>query len=305
MRDLELRAGAARALLRPAAGARVCELTLVSDQGLPVPVLFPYTEPGVDPLRWAKGGIYPLVPYSNRIAGARLQTPQGEVALDPHPDAHPHTLHGNAHGLPWQVAQADEAAATLTLDSPACGAWPWHYRARQRIVLSACTLDLSLEIVNDDDRTMPAGLGWHPYLLHRPSARLGFSATTAWPETADCLATHARALRADEGFDAPRPLRAGTLTDYLSGWAGPLSIELPAGATLWMQPGEGLSHLVLHRPPDGRYLCIEPVTHVADGFNLDARGVAGTGTRWLQPGQSLTTTLRLTLQPPVTTEPSA
>jgi aldose 1-epimerase len=305
MPDLLLQAGGARALLRPVAGGRVCELVLESPTGAPVPVLFPYTEPDVDPLRWAKGGIYPLAPYSNRIAGARLQTPQGEIALDPHPDARPHTLHGNAHGLAWGVASHTPSSATVALDSPACGAWPWHYRATQRVELSASALDLVLEITNADARPMPAGLGWHPYLRHVPSARLGFHATTSWPETPDFLATHARALRAYEGYDPPRPLRPGTLTDYLSGWAGPLSVELSEGVTLWMQPGEGLSHLVLHRPPDGRYLCIEPVTHVADGFNLDARGVPGTGTRWLQPGQVLTATLQMTLQPPVTTEPSA
>jgi len=32
------------------------------------------------------------------------------------------------------------------------------------------------------------------------------------------------------------------------------------------------------------YLCLEPVSHVADGFNLAARGVAGTGAVLLPSG---------------------
>jgi aldose 1-epimerase len=48
-----------------------------------------------------------------------------------------------------------------------------------------------------------------------------------------------------------------------------------------------LSHLVLHRPAGIDYICIEPVSHVADGFNLAARGIANTGTRALDPGDIL------------------
>jgi aldose 1-epimerase len=294
--DIVLRAGGAQALLRPAAGGRVCSLRLEAPGGDVVPVLFAYEPADVDPLRWAKGGIYPLLPYSNRIAQARLHTPQGAVGLSPHPDAHPHTLHGNAHGMPWQASQTLEAQATMTLESAPCAAWPWRYQAWQRLHLEPTALRLELGIVNRDERPMPAGLGWHPYLLHRLQARIGLSATTLWPTTDDFLATHARPLRPDEGYVPPRALRPGTLTDYLSGWDGQLDVDLPGGAVLSMQADEAVSHLVLHRPPDGRYLCVEPVTHVADGFNLEARGLAGTGTRWLAAGQSLRATLCLRLQ---------
>ena len=297
--DIVLRAGAAQAVLRPDAGGRVCSLRLQAPGGEAVPVLFPYEPADVDPLRWAKGGIYPLLPYSNRIAQARLRTPAGEVALAPHPDAHPHTLHGNAHGLPWQAApdpHAPDTQATMALESAPCAAWPWRYAARQHLRLEPTALHLMLEIVNRDERPMPAGLGWHPYLQHQPQARIGLTATTLWPTTDDFLATHARALQPEEGYVPPRPLRAGTLTDYLSGWDGALRVDLPGGEVLSMQADAAVSHLVLHRPPDGRYLCVEPVTHVADGFNLEARGLTGTGTRWLDPGQSLRVTLRLSLQ---------
>ncbi len=46
-------------------------------------------------------------------------------------------------------------------------------------------------------------------------------------------------------------------------------------------------HLVVYRPDNLAYLCLEPVSHVADGFNQAARGVQDTGTRWLAPGESL------------------
>ncbi|MEI6761786.1 MAG: hypothetical protein WCO22_15190 [Betaproteobacteria bacterium] len=41
------------------------------------------------------------------------------------------------------------------------------------------------------------------------------------------------------------------------------------------------------QPPQPLYLCLEPVSHVADGFNLAARGVPGTGTVQLRHGEVL------------------
>ncbi|MBU3739933.1 MAG: hypothetical protein FGM55_13390, partial [Rhodoferax sp.] len=217
--DLLLAAGAARALLRPRAGGRVARLWLATPQHEAVEVLHPYDAPDVDPLRWAKGGIYPLVPYSNRIAQARLRTPDGTVALAAHPDAAPHTLHGPAHGLPWQTEQAGPAHAVLALDSPASPAWPGRYRVTQDIRLTPDSLSLRLQFTNLEPRVLPAGLGFHPYFRHRPSARLRYRAAWAWDRSDDFLATGARPLPESATLAAPAALPPGTLTDYFSGWS--------------------------------------------------------------------------------------
>ena len=294
--DLVLRAGAACAVLRPAAGARVCSLSLARADGSAADLLHPYSAQGVDPLRWAKGGIYPLLPYSNRIANAQLQTPDGVVALSPHPDAAPHTLHGPAHGMAWTVLAHDAQSATLALDHPASAAWPWHFRGEMQLQLQSDSLQMDLKLSNLDARTMPAGLGWHPYFLHQPSASLRYRASQLWSSDPDFLAESARPLQADESFEVARALREGTMTDYLSGWDGQLELGLPAGDVLELQTGPALSHLVVHRPPQGGYLCIEPVSHVANGFNLAARGVAGTGSVLLARGESLSGPMTLRLQ---------
>jgi aldose 1-epimerase len=46
-------------------------------------------------------------------------------------------------------------------------------------------------------------------------------------------------------------------------------------------------------PPGQDHLCIEPVSHVNDGFNLLERGVEGTGVRVLAPGETLGAAIRL------------
>lgn len=258
-------------------------------------VLHPYPEDYLDPVRWAKGGMYPLMPYSNRIAHAVVQVNGEAVALQPHPDAAPHTLHGNAHLQAWQVAALAQDQATLTLDSPAGPAWPWHYTASLRFELTPSQLLVELALCNADQRLMPAGIGLHPYFRHTPDALLSFGATTLWPATPEFLPGAARALRSDERYLPARRLPDGGLTDYVGGWDGSATLDLPQAARLTLQADPVFGHLVVHRPDTPAYLCLEPVSHVADGFNLAARGVAHTGTQLLEPGACLRGVIRLAL----------
>ena len=292
---LQLQAGVARARLVPAAGGRVSSLQLAVPGDGPVDVLHPYPEDFFDPVRWGKGGIYPLMPYSNRIAHARVRVQGEEVVLAAHPDALPHALHGNAHRLPWALERHDANSAVLSLDARPSQDWPWHYNGRLELTLLESELQMQLTIRNASMRVMPAGIGLHPYFRHAPQALLGYRASAVWPPTAEFLATVPRAPVADEVYQPARRLPAGGLTQYVGGWEGTADIDLPRGARLRMQADAVLRHLVVHRPDNLAYLCVEPVSHVADGFNLAARGVADTGTRWLAPGESLSGEMRLLL----------
>ncbi len=296
MNDIvQLRSGLARARLAPGAGGRVTALQLATPRGDLVDVLYPYPENFSDPVRWGKGGIYPLMPYSNRIANARVRVQGEDVLLQPHPDATPHSLHGNAHLLPWTVERHDASTAVLVLDAAPGLAWPWHYTGRLEIVLSGSALQMRVEIRNAGMRVMPAGIGMHPYFCHTPRAEVGYQASALWPPTAEFLASNARAPGADEIYMPARVLPAGGLTHYVGGWGGRADIHLPQGAHLRIEADPVFQHLVVHRPDNLAYLCLEPVSHVADGFNLAARGVPETGTRWLAPGESLAGSMRFSL----------
>ena len=313
---IQLNVGAAMLRLLPHAGGRVSVLRLARPSGGVIEVLHPYPEDFFDPVHWAKGGIYPLMPYSNRIANATLMVAGKSIALPAHPDAAPHSLHGNAQAQAWRVQAQSESSAVLTLDSPPSAAWPWRYAGRIACTLMPNELRMHIELRNLDARPMPGGIGLHPYFRHRSDARLGYLASTLWPTTPEFLPLAPRAPQSDETYAPPRALPEGELTQHLSGWDGRFDLDLPDGdgAGSWI-PGQAgndkskaghdqcqagpdrvrlriqadsvFSHLVVHRPPSQAYLCVEPVSHVADGFNLAARGVAGTGARMLAPGESL------------------
>jgi aldose 1-epimerase len=267
-----------------------------------VDVLHPYPEDVFDPVHWAKGGIYPLIPYSNRIDNARLSVGDEVLQLRAHPAAAPHTLHGNAQAQAWVAEPVDPAAANtalLRLDSPASDAWPWRYEATQQFLLRESSLTVTLTLTNRDHRAMPAGIGLHPYFRHHPHATVGYAAKDIWPTDAAFLPLgSARPLQNSERADPPRHLVDGTMTDYLGGWSGRASLELPSspsGAVLTIEADAVFGHLVVHRPDSMAYLCLEPVSHVADGFNLADRGVANTGTHLLEPGGCISGAIRFAL----------
>jgi aldose 1-epimerase len=56
-----------------------------------------------------------------------------------------------------------------------------------------------------------------------------------------------------------------------------------------------LCDLVYHVPQGGAYACIEPVTHVVDAFNMHAQGITDTGFHSLQPQETLSGTITITL----------
>jgi len=303
---VELRSGDASARLVPAAGGRISALRLCRPDGYAVEVLHPYPEDFFDPLRWAKGGIYPLIPYSNRIANAQLQVDGQTIAIAPHPDSLPHSLHGNAHAQAWLIERSDASSATMSLDSPASAAWPWDYTAQITLQLSPGALHITMTLRNADTRAMPAGIGLHPYFRHEPTAQIGYHATTAWPANSEFLPGQPRPPHPDELYAPERALPPGGLTDYVGGWDGVATVDLPgdqtAGASgaarLHIRADGTFAHLVVHRPDNLAYLCLEPVSHVANGFNLAANGVADTGTRRLAPGETLTGSINLSLQNP-------
>src|SRR5664279_5612213 len=96
-----------------------------------------FTFAGIDVLRPTPAGTrdvrlhacYPLVPYSNRIAEARLEFDGRTHALARNFGDHPHAIHGVGWQRPWTVETHTAASALLTLEHAPAGdaalAWPW------------------------------------------------------------------------------------------------------------------------------------------------------------------------------------
>ena len=110
---------------------------------------------------------YPLLPFSNRIAGASLHCNDAVYTLRRYLPELPHAIHGNGWRRSWSVVECGPSRAMLELVHSAQGEsateWPFAYHARQTFALSNDTLVLTLSIVNAGNATFPFGLGWHPF----------------------------------------------------------------------------------------------------------------------------------------------
>lgn len=275
--------------LLPGWGGRIAGL---SAEGLEL--LLPITSNAFDPLDWPRAGAYPLMPYSNRLRNARLAFNGVEHALPAHPAARPHTLHGVSHTQAWQVLSADAGQALIRCDYHG-EHWPWAFRAEQAFVLDGNRLIVTLRLSNNGDTPMPAGLGLHPYFQRHAGMRARWRTGREWRIDEEYLATgtfdeapQTWTLAADD-----HAARA----HYQSRWDGQLELNYPQGR-LSIQASPELSHFVAFAPAGSAYLCLEPVSHLADAFNQPRDAWAETGTRELAPGASLEATMTFTWQGP-------
>src|SRR5262245_33806884 len=151
---LSLAAGTAQVTIAPEAGGAIAAFTV---GGVDVLRPTPASQQAARNVR--AHASYPLVPYSNRIAHARLRFAGRDFELDRNFGDHPHSIHGVGWQRPWRVATRDDAAVLLELDHDTNGnearAWPWPFRAAQSFSLrvrngvTALTVKLSLANVGD------------------------------------------------------------------------------------------------------------------------------------------------------------
>lgn len=301
MRILELVTPGARVRIAPELGGAITEFSLRGE-----PVMRPTPAAAIAARDAGASACYPLVPYSNRIADARLRFDGREFALARNFGTHPHAIHGVGWQRAWAVAEASPLHARLSLDhdgGSGAASWPWSFRATQTFRLTepapagdgaAALLAVTLTIVNTGAAAFPFGLGWHPYFPKAPTTRLGFSADGVWVNDATLLPLRHTALPAEWRFDPPRALGDVALDNVFTGWRGYARIETPSrGTTATLAADRACACLVVYAPPGRDFAAIEPVTHETDAFNRAAAGASGTGMRILPSGAAFSCTMRV------------
>lgn len=224
------------------------------------------------------GGLFPMLPVANRVAGNRFSQRDGDVQLPLH-DADPtFWLHGDGWRQRWEVADAGDQHCVLRLRSQhPCG---YDYWATLRYALDGATLVAQLSITHQGQRPMLYGCGFHPWFAFDAQSTAQFSASGYWPEGEQHLPLAWRSdippeadfSRAHNGAD--RWLNVG-----YSGWGGRavirhgvMKITLSA-QTPW---------LMLFRMPGRSFLCLEPQSHPVNAHHMPGQP----GLRVLSAGEA-------------------
>lgn len=287
---LELAGGGLSVGIAPASGGALTHFRCLDADGA-FDWLRPAPASGGSPLDAA---CFPMVPFFSRIAGDRFVFEGREVRLPPAGDGFRTAIHGFGWLNAWEVEALSETQAVLAHDHPDGEAgWPWPYRALQTVELAGGALTIRLELTNTGTTAMPAGLGLHPFF---PTAG-GLNVRTG---------TDAMIVMDERGFPAGRdpaaeavrilaeggPLPTG-LDNIFAGWSGSALLSRE-GRSLLMEADAPFAFLCLYTPPGQPFACVEPVSHVTDGFNAAIRDAGRTGVRVLAPGDRLTAGARFT-----------
>ncbi len=240
-------------------------------------------------------GVYPMVPYSNRIGQAKLIVGDQTFALRPNFLQEPHSIHGFGWQRMWQVMKHGADFAELNLSHKPGIDWPFACEATQVIRLTTNRLQLELNVKNNDKRPMPAGLGFHPYFPLTPEAHLQADWKGMWKIGADSIPTELGPVPMEADFSQLRPVAGWKVDNCFTGWSRRAVLDYPTHR-MQLDASDACSQIVVFAPNDGRnFIALEPVTHINNAFALAAKGVADTGTRTLAPGESLAIWMSITL----------
>ena len=214
---------------------------------------------------------FPLVPYSNRVAGGRFSFAGTAYQLARNFGDHPNSIHGVGWQRAWQVTQVAPDAATLSLEHTQDADWPFAFSAAQRFQLSATALRIDLSITNRHATSAPAGLGLHPY-FPRGGAMLGFRTESVWHNGSDMVPTQRTAVPPDWDHATARAVGSVALDNCFEGWDGVATLAWP-DRTLTIEASEIFRHLIVYTPAGQDFFCVEPVSHANDAINRDGMHV--------------------------------
>jgi galactose mutarotase-like enzyme len=216
-------------------------------------------------------GAYPMAPFAGRLRDARFVFDGFEHRLPANEG--PHAIHGTTLEGDWQVV--DDETIAVDLGAP----WPFGGRVTQRTTLEPGRLTQRLTL--DADESMPAVIGFHPWLVRRPRRVGDTTGATAAEVGLAGLTFRAEAMYERDAVGLPTgrllspppsPPWDDCFVDVRQGptirWPGFLELQLASDARHWVV-----------YTGDADALAIEPQTGPPDGPNIEPRIIS--------PGQTL------------------
>jgi aldose 1-epimerase len=233
-----------------------------------------------------------LVPWPNRIAGARYAFRGREYALEVTEPARGNAIHGFLRRRPWAVR--DRAADMVTVAADVDPAWGWpgplHVETTYAVDPDGLTVTHALTNTGDDD--VPAGLGTHPYLRVGDVAPSDCTLTLAADRIVDVdeamIPTGVRPVTPAEDLRSGRRVADLTLDTCFGAAPGPDGVlgvlTAPDGRATTLRADPDVRWVQVFTPDDlagrGRAVAVEPMTCPPDAAR------SGTDLRVLAPGET-------------------
>ncbi len=252
--------------------------------------------------QYSKPSSFLMLPWANRIRDGLLRFEGASWQLQTTTDDGT-ARHGDVRKRPWKVADATETRLQMTLDSAAFDDfnYPFALKATLTYELDGADFIWRVDLTSKDERPFPVGFGFHPYFQHMGDAMPllqvpcshYFKLTDAMADAAPEPVPAALDFRQPRGVSQDMPL-----DDLLThrDVKAPVRLIYQDWATEIQMTADPLfKHIILHKAPDGT-LAVEPQTNANDGFTLRENGIDGHGVFVVEPGQTVSGAVRLTVK---------
>jgi aldose 1-epimerase len=272
---LSLRQGRTAVDLVPSSGGAVARLAIDG-----VNLLRPMAAADIASGKGNNAALYPLVPFSNRVANGELAFEGEMIRLARNWPGVGHPMHGDGWAHAWDVVRSDATSAEIAYlheRDDEKGGWPFRYRARQSYRLEGDRLIIGISLENLEDRPVPAGIGLHPFFVRDADTQLTCRTQAVWRTDAEVLPVERIAVPADWDFSAGRRVDSVVLDNCFDGWDGRAAIVWPKRRLrLDLEASVAFRHLVIYVPSGQSFFCVEPVSHANGQVGLAPLGPGGT-----------------------------
>jgi aldose 1-epimerase len=281
--EVHLACGEYQCSIAPTAGGRLTTLSWKSD-GSTYNLIIPLATREFEDHHWPKAGAFPMAPFSNRLPNAGFVYQSRWRSLVPGPGGN-FAQHGISHRRAWSLVERSDTCALIEyIHKQGDDGWEWPFSISQLVEISDGGLSITFTLINLAGEPMPVSIGWHPYHpIHKTGGEITIAAALRVPLDQEGRASAASgpAPTLDPSDNVFEVLKGETIA--FSGWnqkaAIPVSEEVEAIVSV-----QGWRNLVVHRPKDAAYACIEPAQLLPG--TLGDLALQETGVGVLDPGAS-------------------
>lgn len=234
---------------------------------------------------------YPLIPFSNRVAYAKLVWNGTSHPLVKNFTGEEHSIHGIGWQRAWAVLEKADDFCMLSLEHAADSSWPFAFDASQTFRLHGNALEMTMSITNQSRQSAPVGLGWHPYFVKRAESRIEFDASGIWQMSTEKLPT---TLQDSKGLN--QECQSLAVDNCFEGWQGRAALR---DEKMQIEITSDMRRLVVFTNSEKDFVAIEPVSHANNAMNAgNSKESAQQGVVILEAGQSWQVSMQIAVSEP-------
>ena len=237
-------------------------------------------------------GMFPMLPFANCIRDNRFTFEGRSYEVASNMAGTRLNFHGSGWQSSWRVASVNETVAILALDEGRVGE-AYRYSAVQRFGIDRAGLTVKTALTNRAERRMPFSFGQHPWFPTHGGALIRFAATGMWLSDREGQTKRLVPVTVEADYATPRPPPSDYRNICYVDWDGRAEIVWPeAGVGVSLTADPVFRHLMSHVPGGQPVFCLEPQSNAPCAFDGLDQGRVSAGVHVLEPGESISGTLR-------------